>query len=345
MLRLFAGHQTRLVTHHKPRLLAGITALAAVSLLAACGGGSDSAAPKSSATTGARADLSGVTLRIADQVGQTKAILEAAGVLKDVPYRIEWSDFPAAAPLLQALRANAADIGPAGDAPVLNAIGAGAPLKIVGVTQTSAKAVAVLVPKDSPIRTVADLKGKTVSPTTKGSVGHYLLLGALKEAGLTPHDVTISFLTPPAATAAFDSGQIDAWATWDPYIALSEQKGARIIRDGTGISSGLGFTVASEQAAGDPARRAAIADFLLRQARAFDWSNTNKADFTRLFASLTKLPEPVAAAVTNRRTVTAPPIDDTIIKQLQETSDVYTEAGVIDHRLDVAPFFVRSLAF
>ncbi|WP_322777842.1 ABC transporter substrate-binding protein [Frankia sp. Cas4] len=326
----------------RPRLLAGVTALVAVSLLAACGGGSDSASPKA-AVTSAKVDLSGVTLRVADQVGQTKAILEAAGVLKDAPYKIEWSDFSAAAPLLQALRANAVDIGPAGDAPTLNAIGAGAPLKIVGVTRSSARAVAVLVPKDSPIHTVADLKGKTVSPTTKGSVGHYLLLGALKEAGLRPDDVTISFLTPQAASAAFDSKQIDAWTTWDPYVALAEQKGAHIIRDGVGISSGLGFTVASDQAAGDSAKRAAIADFLARQTKAFDWSNTNKADFAALFASLTKLPEPVATVVANRRTVESPPIDDVIIKKLQETADVYTEAGVIDHKLDVAPYFVRSL--
>ncbi len=327
----------------RPRLLAGVTALVAVSLLAACGGGSDSVSPQAVATS-TKVDLSGVTLRVADQVGQTKAILEAAGVLKDAPYKIEWSDFAAAAPLLQALRANAADIGPAGDAPILNAIGAGAPLKIVSVTRTAAKAVAVIVPKDSPIHTVADLKGKTVSPTTKGSVGHYLLLGALKEAGLSPGDVTISFLTPQAATAAFDSKQLDAWVTWDPYVALEEQKGATIIRDGVGISSGLGFTVASEQAAGDRIKRAAIADFLARQSKAFDWSNTNRADFAKLFASLTKLPEPVALAVANRRTVTSPPIDDTVIKDLQKAADVYTDAGVIDHKIDVAPYFLHSLA-
>ncbi len=332
----------RLFARSRPRLLVGAAALATVFVIAACGGGSGSASPKAAATN-AKIDLSGVTLHVADQVGQSKAIFEAAGVLKDTPYKIEWSDFSAAAPLLQALRANAADIGPAGDAPTLNAIGAGAPLKIVSVTRTSAKAVAVLVPKDSPIHTVADLKGKTVSPTTKGSVGHYLLLGALKEAGLTPNDVNISFLAPQAASAAFDSRQIDAWVTWDPYVALAEQKGARIIRDGVGISSGLGFTVASEQAAGDATKRAAIADFLTRQTKAFDWSNTNRADFAKLFASLTKLPEPVATAVANRRTVESPPIDDTIIKTLQVTADVYTEAGVIDHKLDVAPFFVRSL--
>ncbi len=333
----------RLSTRPRPRLIAGIVALAALSLAVACGGGSDSSDAKSPAA-GATPDLSGVTLRVAEQVGQLKAVVEASGVLKGAPYKVEWSDFSAAAPLLQALRANAADIGGAGDAPVLASIGSGAPLKIVGATRNSAKGVALLVHKDSPIQSVAELKGKTVSATTKGSVGHFLLLGALKEAGLTPNDVQISFLSPQAAGAAFDSNQIAAWATWDPYIALSEAKGARVIRDGAGISAGLGFTVGSEQALGDPAKRAAIADFLTRQGKAYEWSNTNKEAFTKLFASLTKLPEPVAATVVGRRNVAVVPIDDTVVKDLQSTSDVYTEAGVLDKKLDVASFLLRSLS-
>ncbi|AEH07836.1 MULTISPECIES: ABC transporter substrate-binding protein [Protofrankia] len=333
---------SRLSTRPKSRLLAGVVALVALLLAVACGGGSD--APQAATPAGAAPDLSGVTLRVADQVGQNKAVLEASGALKGAPYKIEWSDFSAAAPLLQALRANAADIGGAGDAPVLSSLGSGAPLKVVGASRVSPRGVALLVSKDSPIHSVAELKGKTVSPTTKGSVGHYLLLGALREAGLAPNDVEISFLTPQAAGAAFDSNQIAAWATWDPYIALSEAKGARILRDGSGISAGLGFTVASQQALEDPAKRAAIADFLVRQGRAYAWTNTNKEAFTTLFASLTKLPEPVAATVVGRRNMLAVPIDDTVVKDLQRTADIYTEAGVLDKKLDVASFLVRSLS-
>ncbi len=201
----------------------------------------------------------------------------------------------------------------------------------------------MLVPKDSPIRTIADLRGRTVSPTTKGSIGHYLLLGALKEAGLTPKDLTISFLTPQAASAAFDARRIDAWVTWDPYVALAQQKSARIVRDGEGINSGLGFTVATRQAVGDPAKRAAIADFLTRQRAAYAWSNANPQQFASLFATLTKLPLPVSLTMVRRRQWSAPPIDDTVIRQFQQSADVYAEAGVLEKKLDVAPFFVRSL--
>lgn len=323
------------------RLRVGVLALVAVLAFAACGSDGDDA--PAATTADGRPDLSGVTLQVADQVGQLKALLEASGTLKDVPYKIEWSDFSAAAPLLQALRAGAADIGQAGDAPILNALGAGAPLKIVGATRASAKGVAVLVPKDSPIRTIADLRGRTVSPTTEGSIGHYLLLGALKEAGLTPGDLTISFLAPPAASAAFDARQIDAWVTWDPYVALAERKGARIVRDGEGINSGLGFVVATEDAVENPGTRAAIADFLTRQRNAFTWATQNQDEFAKLFASLTKLPEPVALDVIKRRQWSAPPIDDDIIGKFQEAADVYAGAGVLEKKLDVKPFFVRSL--
>ncbi|ONH59809.1 aliphatic sulfonate ABC transporter substrate-binding protein [Frankia sp. CcI49] len=321
--------------------VAALVAVVAVVAVTACGSDSDDA-PAATTATG-RPDLSGVTLRVADQVGQLKALLEASGVLADVPYKIEWSDFSAAAPLLQALRAGAADIGQAGDAPILNALGAGAPLKVVGAARTSPKGVAILVPKDSPIRTVADLRGKTVSPSTEGSIGHYLLLGALKEAGLTPDDLTISFLAPPAASAAFDAHQIDAWVTWDPYVALAERKGARIVRDGEGINSGLGFVVATEDAVEDAGTKAAIADFLTRQRNAFIWSNQHQGEFSKIFASLTKLPEPVALDVLRRRQWSAPPIDDQIVSQFQKSADVYAEAGVLEKKLDVKPFFVRSL--
>ncbi|WP_261559092.1 ABC transporter substrate-binding protein [Frankia tisae] len=321
--------------------VAALVAVVAVLAVAACGSGADNV--PAATTADARPDLSHVTLRVADQVGQLKALLGASGVLKDVPYKIEWSDFSAAAPLLQALRAGAADIGQAGDAPILNALGGGAPLKIVGATRASARGVAVLVPKDSPIRTVADLRGRTVSPTTEGSIGHYLLLGALKEAGLTPDDLKISFLAPPAASAAFDARRIDAWVTWDPYVALAERKGARVVRDGEGINSGLGFVVATKDAVGDAATRAAIADFLTRQRNAFTWSTQHQDEFAKIFASLTKLPEPVALDVVRRRQWSAPPIDDGIIGQFQKSADVYASAGVIEKKLDVTPFFVRSL--
>ncbi|MGF7233855.1 MAG: ABC transporter substrate-binding protein [Frankia sp.] len=323
-------------------MASAVAALAATTLLAACGSSSGSAS--TATASNGRIDLSKVTVRVADQVSGTRSRLEASGALKGVPYKIEWSQFAAASPQLQAVRANAADLAFAGDAPTLNAIGAGAGIKIVqAVRGESAANLALLVPKNSPIKTVADLKGKTVSPTTKGSIGHYLLLGALKQAGVNPKDVTISFLAPSAASAAFTSGSIDAWATWDPFVALAEAKGARVLLTGQNISKGLGFVDASSKALNDPAKKAAIADFLSRNAQSFAWEQKNPTGFAQLYSTLTKLPLSVATVVAQRGVYQQVPINQTVIADLQEEADVYTAAGVIPKKLDVATAFVPSL--
>jgi sulfonate transport system substrate-binding protein len=322
--------------------IAAVAVLAAIPVLAACGSSSGSSA--SATTADGTPDLSKVTLRVADQVRGTESRVEASGVLKGAPYKVEWSQFAAAAPQLQALRAGAADVASAGDAPTLNALGAGAEIKVVGAVRAEdLSGLALLVPKDSPIKTLADLRGKRISPTTKGSIGHYLLLGALAKAGLTTKDVKISFLTPSAASAAFSSGQLDAWSVWDPYTALAESKGARPLITSQGISQGLGLVDASTKALADPAKRAAIADFVRRFGRSFDWASAHPTDFAKLYSSLTKLPLDAATTVANRSHYRLVPIDDMVVSSLQEEAGVYFTAGVIPKRLDVSSALVTSL--
>jgi len=223
------------------RVLTGVLAAATLALTACGSGGSAADGP---------VDLSSVTLRIGDQAGIQQALVEASGALQGAPYKVEWAQFPAAAPVLEALRGDAVDLGVAGDAPTLTALSSTDDIKIVAATRVPRQyGLSVIVPKDSPIQSVADLKGKTVSPTTQGSVGHYLLLQALKEAGLSADDVTISFLQPVDAAAAMSSGAIDAWSTWDPYTAVAEQdQGARVLRGSDGLAPGLTFLDANTTA-------------------------------------------------------------------------------------------------
>jgi sulfonate transport system substrate-binding protein len=134
-------------------------------------------------------------LKVGSQRGGTKAVLLASGALEGAPYKIEWSEFPAAQPLLEALSAGAVDLGEAGDAPFLFAYAGGAKIKAVQAGKSGGSATAILVRKDSPIRTVADLRGKKVA-TGRGSIGHYLLLRQIESAGLKPTDVTVVFLAP-----------------------------------------------------------------------------------------------------------------------------------------------------
>jgi sulfonate transport system substrate-binding protein len=100
----------------------------------------------------------------------------------------------------------------------------------------SPHAVAVIVREDSPIKTLADLRGGTVG-TTKGSASHCLLVRSLDQAGLALGDIHPAFLDPPDAAAAFQTGHIDAWAIYDPFLALTQaSQPVRALTDGAAQS-------------------------------------------------------------------------------------------------------------
>lgn len=284
------------------------------------------------------ADLSAVTLRVGDQAGVQQALLEASGALNGTPYQVAWSQFPAAAPLLEALRGKAIDVGVAGDAPTLTALSSTDRIKIVDATRSPSQGgLALLVPKDSPIHTVADLRGKTVSPTTQGSIGHYLLLRALEEAGVPAPDVHISFLQPVDAAAALKSGAIEAWATWDPYTAVAQQEsGARILRDAAHLGSGLSFLDANTAALDDPGTRAALQDFVGRYNRALQWAREHPADSSAIYARLTGRPAAVSDLMSQRAQRTVEPLTPALVGELQGIADRYQRYGVLRKPVDVA---------
>ena len=289
-------------------------------------------------------DLSQVTLVLGDQAGGYRARVEAAKVLEGTPYKIKWANFQGAAPLFEAVRSGEVDTAPAGDTPVLQAAGSNVPIKIVATTTNSSKSVAILVPEDSPIQSIADLKGKTVVVSSaKGSIAQYLLIGALKEAGLTVDDVKISFVLPTDALAAFTAGKIEVWATFDPYNAIAQGQGARVLRDGTDINTGIGFLTASDKALADPGKRAAIQDVLQRFAKAWDWSNRNLDEYAKVYQNQTRLEEDVAKAVVGRGEQSFRPVTDDDIKRVQQVSDIFYELQVLPAKVDVNQFVDKTL--
>jgi sulfonate transport system substrate-binding protein len=161
------------------------------------------------------------TLRVGDQKGNARAVMEAAGVLKDVPYRIEWKEFAAAAPPLEALSAGAIETGLVGDAPFTFAAASNVPIKAIAAIRQSQEGLAILVPDQSPIRSFEELRGKKIA-TGRGSIGHQLILAALEAKGWTLNDVQIVFLAPSDAKIAYSQGSVDAWSTWEPYVSQEE---------------------------------------------------------------------------------------------------------------------------
>jgi len=188
------------------------------------------------------------TIRVGFQKYGTLVLLKTNGLLeeklKPLGWSVAWTEFPAGPQLLEALNVGAIDFGTTGEAPPIFAQAAGAPLVYVGYEPPAPRGEAILVAKDSPIRSVADLKGKTVA-LNKGSNVHYLLVRLLEKNGLKYSDVTPVFLPPADARAAFETGAVDAWVIWDPFLAAAErQLGARQLADGTGLVNSFSFYLA-----------------------------------------------------------------------------------------------------
>jgi len=280
-------------------------------------------------------------LLVANQKSTIKALLQVSGELKNVPYEIRFSEFPSAAPLGEALNAGAVDIGALGDAPYVFALGAGAPLKVVSITHAEGRfTTALLVPKDSPIKTVADLKGKRIV-TGRGSIGHYLAIKALREAGLQTSDVTFINLLPGESRILLSSGGADAWATWDPYTTVATtQSQDRVLISGSELLSNHLYLAATSKAIAD--KRVQLDDFVARVERAYLWSNTHPNEYAKAQAAITGLPIEVHQEIAKATKMNRVDIDDNVIKGLQATADIYQQEGILTKSIDVSKGFDKS---
>jgi sulfonate transport system substrate-binding protein len=282
------------------------------------------------------------SLRVGDQKGNSQAVMEAAGVLKDVPYKIEWKEFPAAAPLLEALGAGAIDTGLVGDAPFTFAAAANVPVKAIAAIRQSQEGLAILVPKESPIRSFDELKGKKIA-TGRGSIGHQLVLAAIESRGWTAADVQIVFLAPSDAKVAYSRGSVDAWSTWEPYVSQEEVLFAsRRVITGEGMTPGLSFQVARPDVI--QAKRPELEDFVRRLTAARAWSLTNVNAYAETWGRLMNIPSAVPLNWLSRARIRIARIDDSVMAGEQSTIDLYFRAGLIKQKLDAADILDRSFS-
>jgi sulfonate transport system substrate-binding protein len=282
------------------------------------------------------------TLRVGDQKGNSRAVMEAAGVLKDVPYQIEWKEFQAAAPLLEALGAGAIETGLVGDAPFTFAAAANVPVKAIAAIRQSRQGLAVLVPKDSPIRDFDGLRGKKIA-TGRGSIGHQLILAALESKGWSASDVQIVFLAPSDAKVAYSQGSVDAWSTWEPYVSQEEVLfQSRLVITADGITPGLGFQVATPNAIRD--KRVELEDFVRRLTAARAWSLNNVGAYAETWGKLMGIPPAVPLNWLSRAKIRVAPIDDGVVADEQQTIDLYFRSGLIRQKLNAADVVDRSFS-
>jgi len=278
--------------------------------------------------TGCTSKAAGEVLKVANQRGSTKALMTAAGVLAGLPYRIEWSEFPAAQNLLEAVGSGAADVGLVGDAPFMFAYASGSPIKAVS-TQRSAgddQSLAIIVPTASPIRTPADLAGKKIA-STRGSIGHYFTLEVLERAGIPYSKVQMTFLPPADTKSAFDTGAIDAWSTWPPYLTVAIKGGARVVADAVDYDPLYRFEVANDNAIRD--KRDLLRDFLAREAKALDWSTNHPHEWATALAAETRLPQDVAEVFVRKYRHIPADLGGAVTQHLDGVAARFARAGLL----------------
>jgi sulfonate transport system substrate-binding protein len=244
--------------------------------------------------------------------------------------------------MILAIVAGSVDIGGVGDAPPVFAAAGEGKVAIVGARITPAAAGAIVVPKNSSITTIAQLKDKTIA-APEGTTADYHLLTVLDKAGLTKQQVTVDNLQPADALSAFKSGHVDAWDTWSPFIEeATNQDGARVLVNADGYGSPYSFQVASDAALDNKAKAAAIGDYEKILNEAYVWSATHTSTWAQLWGEATGLPNSTMLQAAKDDVNTPVQIDSTVINAEQKLATAFYKAGEIPTNVNMSKYMVTT---
>lgn len=277
-------------------------------------------------------------LRIGYQKGASLLVLQKAQGsiekrLAPLGVGVKWVEFPAGPQLLEGLNVGSIDVGFTGEAPPIFAQAAGAKFYYVGNDPAAPLAEALVVPKDSPIRSVAELKGRKVA-LNKGSNVHYLLVKLLEKNGLKPTDITPVYLPPADARAAFESKAVDAWVIWDPYTTAAEKQiGARVLADATGLASNHQFYLGERGYVDrNPQVIRALFDDSVDKGK---WLKAHPHEAAQLIAPLQGLPVDVVEASLRRYEFAVKPLTPDVIAEQQKIADTFAQLKLIPKAVSV----------
>ena len=136
--------------------------------------------------------------------------------------------FTAGPPFFAAFQSESIDIGFLGIQPATTGIAQGIPIRIVAIENDAAGAEGLVARTDSGIRSLADLKGKSVA-TKRGSSAHTALLKGLEFAKIPQSDVRIVDIDVTALMPAFTKGDVPAAWYWEPWMGLLKRNGGVLI--------------------------------------------------------------------------------------------------------------------
>ena len=277
------------------------------------------------------------TLRIGYQKYGTLVLLKAKGSLEkrlaEQGIEVQWTEFPGGPQLLEGLNVGSIDFGTTGEAPPIFAQAAGADLLYVAHEPPAPTSEAILVPKDSALKSVSELKGKKIA-LNKGSNVHYLLVRALEDAGLKYSDIQPVYLPPADARAAFERGSVDAWVIWDPFQAAAEhQLQARTLRNGEGLVANHQFYLAARPYA---EKHPEVVSVLVEEIRSVGgWIRQNSAEATQQVAPLLGLAPEITRTAVERQAYGAQLITPDVVEAQQQIADTFSDLKLIPKRLSI----------
>lgn len=275
-------------------------------------------------------------MRVGYQKYGNLLLLKTSGILEEklrpLGYDVEWREFLSGPPLMEALGAGAIDFGTAGETPPIFAQAAGAPILYLGTEPPAPNSEAILVPEDSPIKTLTDLRGKRIA-LNKGSNVHVLYVRALEKAGIAYKDVTTIYLSPPDGRAAFERKSVDAWVIWDPYLAAAQAAGhTRVLADATGLAKNRQFYLGTKRFTDQMVIAAFKAAVTAIDVKTF--GATEAA--AKIVSPAVGLPEPVVAMALARQTWGVVPMDAAVVADQQAIADTFFKLGLIPKKISIA---------
>lgn len=282
-------------------------------------------------------------VRIGYQKYGTLIILKARGTLEKrlapLGVSVKWAEFAFGPPLLEAINVGSIDYGTVGEAPPIFALSAGADLVYIANEPAALTAEGILVKKDSPIKAPADLKGKKVA-VAKGSNANYLLVKVLEKAGLKWTDIQPIYLPPADARAAFETGAVDAWSIWDPFLAAGQtQIGAQVIADARGVANNYQYFLASRSyAQKNPEVIKAIVE---ETAKIDEWGGKNQKEVGAFLAKEIGLDPATADLAASRLAYGIKPISADVLADQQRVADTFFEFKLIPKKVTVKDATLR----
>lgn len=326
----------------KPIILFVIIAI--FTLLAGCASNTTSSKQVDAKENKEQVDVSKVTLRVGETGWATnKNALKAAG-LDNTPYKVEYTVFQGGNLILEAMTAGHVDFGTTSEIPPIFSFLSqnGGNSKVIAISKSNTLQQELVIPKGSNIKSVADLKGKKVA-YVNSTTSHYFLIKMLEGAGLTWNDITPVQLTTSDGLAALIGGKVDALASYGNAILSARQNGATTLASAKDILSGNFQVNAATSAISDPAKHAAIVDYIDRLNKAYDWQRSHKEEWANIVATNTKQPVEQALQTFKEGEAQQPthiiPLSESNTKSQQDIIDKFTSVNLIKEKVDVNTFW------